>query len=332
MILKTFELNKITDKATFFLLYGKNEGLKTECINEILKKNDGKIFNYDEKQIRDEIENFYENILSGSLFENSKIIIINRASDKIVEIIQELINRNIANTKIIINADILEKKSKLRSLFEKKQDLICIPTYPDNNDTLSKLSATFFRKENITISQQNINLIIEKCNGDRNSLKNELNKIKNYLINKKKISSEEILKIINLSENYELSELIDNCLAKNKNKVTNILNENNYNSDDSIIILRTFLSKAKRILKLAVQLEQNKDIYKTINAARPPIFWKDKEIVKIQLNKWKPNQIKRLINDISNVELEIKNNYNNSIIIITNFIFEQSYTQINNKI
>ena len=332
MILKTFELNKITDKATFFLLYGKNEGLKTECINEIIKKNNGKIFNYDEKQIKDEIENFYENILSGSLFENSKIIIINRASDKIVEIIQELINRNIANTKIIINADILEKKSKLRSLFEKKQDLICIPTYPDNNDTLSKLSATFFRKENITISQQNINLIIEKCNGDRNSLKNELNKIKNYLINKKKISSEEILKIINLSENYELSELIDNCLAKNKNKITNILNENNYNTDDCIIILRTFLSKTKRILRLANQLEQNKDINKTINSARPPIFWKDKEIVKIQLNKWKPNQIKRLINDISNVELEIKNNYNNSIIIITNFIFEQSYTQINNKI
>ena len=330
MILKTFELNKITDQATFFLLYGKNEGLKTECINEILKKNDGKIFNYDEKQIKDEIESFYENILSGSLFENSKIIIINRASDKIVEIIQELINRNITNTKIIINADILEKKSKLRSLFEKKQDLICIPTYPDNNDTLSKLITTFFRKENITISQQNINLIVEKCNGDRNSLRNELNKVKNYLINKKKISSKEILKIINLSENHELSELIDNCLAKNKNKITNILNENNYNTDDCIIILRTFLSKAKRILKLAIQLEQNKDINKTINSARPPIFWKDKEIVKVQLNKWKPNQIKKLINDISNIELEIKNNYNNSIFIITNFIFEQSYTQINN--
>ena len=330
MILKTFDLNEITDKAIFFLLYGKNEGLKTECINEILKKNNGKIFNYDEKQIKDGVENFYENILSGSLFENSKIIIINRASDKILDIIQELITRNITNTKIIINADILEKKSKLRSLFEKKKDLICIPTYPDNNITLSKLSTAFFRKENITISQQNINLVVEKCNGDRNNLKNELNKIKNYLINKKKISSEEILKIINLSENYELSELIDNCLAKNKKKVTNILNENNYNSDDCIIILRTFLSKAKRILKLAVQLEQNKDIYKTINAARPAIFWKDKEIVKIQLNKWKPNQIKRLINDISNVELEIKNNYNNSILIITNFIFEQSYTQISN--
>ena len=97
-----------------------------------------------------------------------------------------------------------------------------------------------------------------------------------------------------------------------------------------MIILRTFLSKAKRILKLAIQLEQNRDINKTINSARPPVFWKDKEIVKIQLNKWEPNQIKKLINDISNIELEIKNNYSNSVLLITNFIFEQSYTETNN--
>ena len=330
MILKTFELNKITDNKKFFLLYGKNEGLKTECIDEILKKNDGKVFNYDEKQIWDEIENFYENVLSDSLFENSKIIIINRVSGKIVEIIQDLINRNITNTKIIINSGILEAKSKLRTLFEKNEDLICIPTYPDNNDTLSKLSAAFFRKENITISQQNINLIVERCNEDRNNLKNDLNKIKNYLTNKKKISSEEILKIINLSENYELTKLIDNCLAKNKSKIISILNENNYNTDDCIIILRTFLSKTKRILKLAVEQEQNKDINKTINSARPPIFWKDKEIVKIQLNKWRPNQLKKLIVDIGNIELEVKKNYNNSILLVTNFIFEQSFSEINN--
>ena len=330
MILKTFELSKITDNKKFFLLYGKNEGLKTECIDEILKKNDGKVFNYDEKQIKDEIENFYENVLSVSLFESSKVIIINRVSEKIIEIIQDLINRNITNIKIIINAGILETKSKLRILFERNKDLICIPTYPDNSDTLSKLTATFFKREKISISQQNINLIVEKSNEDRNNLKNELNKIKNYLTNKKKISSEEILKIINLNENYELSKLIDNCLAKNKSKIINILNENNYNADDCIIILRTFLSKAKRVLKLAVQLEQNKDINKTINSARPPIFWKDKEIVKIQLNKWRPYQLKKLIMDISNIELEVKKNYNNSILLITNFIFEQSFSKINN--
>ena len=324
MILKTYELAKITDQSNFYLLYGKNEGLKNECIKKILARNNIKVFNYDEKQIKDEVEAFYENILSKSLFESDKAVIINRASDKIHEIIRDLINRNIVNVKIIINAGLLETKSKLRSLFEKDRNLICIPTYPDTNETLSKLSSVFFNKEKILISQQNINLIVEKCNGDRRNLYNELDKIKSYAINKKKISSSEILKIINLSENYGLSELIDNCLAKNKNKIINILNENNYNADDCIIILRTFLSKAKRILKLAVQFEQNNDINKTINSAKPPIFWKDKEIVKIQLNKWKPNKIKNLIDHLNDLELKIKKNYNNSLIIITDFILEKS--------
>ena len=330
MIFKTFQLKKIPDKSIFYLLYGKNEGLKTECINQIIERNDGKIFKYEEKQITDEINSFYENTLSGSLFESNKIVIINRASDKIFETIQDLINRNLTNIVIIINAGILETRSKLRSLFEKKEDLICIPTYPDNNESLSKLATIFFKKENISISQQNINIIVDKCNGDRKNLNNELNKIKNYTLKNKKISTQEILKLVNLSENYELSELIDNCLAKNKNKIINILNENNYSTEDCIIILRTFLSKTKRILKLAIKLEETKDINKTINSAKPPIFWKDKEIIKVQLKKWKPKKIKELIKNINDVELKIKKNYNNSILIITNFILEKSCPEINN--
>ena len=161
-------------------------------------------------------------------------------------------------------------------------------------------------------------------------MRNELNKIKNYTRGKKKLSSREILKLINLSENFEFSELIDNCLAKNKNKIINILNENNFNTEESIIILRTFLSKAKRILKLAIQFEKNKDINKTINSAKPPIFWKEKNIVKIQLNKWKPEKIRKLINSISDVELKTKKNFNNSILITTNFILEKGCSDINN--
>ena len=97
-----------------------------------------------------------------------------------------------------------------------------------------------------------------------------------------------------------------------------------------MIILRTFLSKTKRILKLAIELEENKDINKTINTAKPPIFWKDKEIIKVQLNKWKTKKVKELIENINNVELEVKKNYNNSILIVTNFILEKSRSEINN--
>ena len=329
MIIKSYEINKIIGKFNFYLFYGKNQGLKNESIKAILKKNKGKVFSYEEKQIQDEKEIFFENILSGSLFEDNKIIIINRASDKIYTIIQELIEREIKSIKIIINSDVLEKKSKLRSLFEKKKDLICIPTYSDNSETLSKLANTFFKNEKILISQQNINLIVSKCNGDRQNLTNELEKIKNYSINKQSITTQEILKLINLSENYGFSELIDNCLAKNKNKIMTILNENNFNNEDGIIILRTFLIKAKKILTLALEFEKNKDLDKTITSAKPPIFWKDKEIVKIQLNKWKPNKIKELIYHLNDIELQIKKNFNNSIMIVTNFILEKSSSKTN---
>jgi len=330
MIVKSYEINKIISNYNFYLFYGKNQGLKNESIKAILKKNKGKVFSYEEKQIQDEKEIFFENILSGSLFEDNKIIIINRASDKIYTIIQELIERKIKSIKIIINSDVLEKKSKLRSLFEKKKDLICIPTYSDNNETLSRLANIFFKNEKILISQQNINLIVSKCNGDRQNLTNELEKIKNYSFNKQKITTQEILKLINLSENYGFSELIDNCLAKNKNKIMTILNENNFSNEDCIIILRTFLMKAKKILTLSLEFEKNKDLDKTITSARPPIFWKDKEIVKIQLNKWKPNKIKELIYHVNDIELQIKKNFNNSLLIITNFILEKSSSEANN--
>ena len=330
MIIKTYEISKVKNNINFYLLYGKNEGLKNECIKEIAQINKANIFGYEEKQVLEEKEIFFENTLSGSLFEDDKIIIINRASDKILELTKELIEKEVESIKVIINAGILEKKSKLRSLFEKNKNLICIPTYPDNNETLSRIAAIFFKNEKISISQENINLIVSKCNGDRHNLNNEIKKISMYATQKKKLTANEILKLVNLSENYGISELVDNCLIKNKTKILNILNENNFSNEDCIIILRTFLMKAKKILKLSLELEKNKDLNKTIESAKPPIFWKDKEIVKTQLNKWTSDKIKKLIYQLSDIELQIKKNFNNPILITTNFILEKSSTDTNN--
>ena len=331
MIVKSYELNKIKDNYKFFLFYGKNEGLKKELIKQLLPKNkDGDFFYYEEKEILENKDIFFENILSGSLFESTKTIIINRSTDKIYEIIIDLMSRNISDVKIIINTNVLEKKSKLRKLFEKEKNLACIATYPDTDEILSNLAQDFFKKIKIPISQQNINLIINKCGGDRLNLKNELEKIRIYLTEKKSISTEEISKLINLSENHTYYELIDNCLAKNTNKTLNILNENNFTNEDCIIILRTFLLKAKKILSLSLEYDKNKDINKTINSAKPPIFWKEKDIIRTQLNKWKPEKIKELIYLINDIELQIKKDYNNSILIVTDFILAQGYSEISN--
>jgi len=330
MIIKSFEINKINlGKNNLLLLYGKNEGLKNEIIKNIIKS-ENNIFSYEEKEILDNEYNFTESILTKSLFEEKKIIIIKRSTDKILKIINNLHAKKIEDIIIIINADNLEKKSKLRTLFEKDKNLICIPFYPDNNQTLSKLAYNYLKDKKILISQSNINLIINKCNGDRESLLNELHKIEYFSNRGRKITSDDIIKLTNLTENHNVAELIDNCLAKNKKKIINILNENNYNNEDCILITRSFLNKSKRILQLVNEFEKNKNIDLTISSAKPPIFWKDKEITKQQISHWKSENIKKLIYKLSDLELLIKTNINNSLNLISDFILEQSSSETNN--
>ena len=79
----------------------------------------------------------------------------------------------------------------------------------------------FFKEKKIPISQQTINLLAERCRGNRQNLNNELKKVENFAMSKKKISTEDILKLSNLAENYNASELTDNCLAKNIKKILN---------------------------------------------------------------------------------------------------------------
>ena len=328
MIVKFFEIEKknlTQDKLLLF--YGKNEGLKKEIIKKIFKNNE-EIFYFEERDILNNQENFLEDIFSQSLFGENKNIIVKRASDKILKIIEEIENKNITDLNIILNSDVLDKKSKLRSFFEKHKKYISVAFYPEEEKTLARLAINFFKEKKITISPYNINLIVNKCSGDREMLFNELEKLNNFTLNNKKLDTEVVTKLINLSENYSINDLINNCLAKNNKKIITILNENNFNDDDSMIILRTFLNKSKVLLKLSEDFKKNKNIDQTILAARPPIFWKDKEIMKQQLLKWSPENIRKLAYEISNVELIIKKNFKNSVNLLNDFILEKSVYEI----
>jgi DNA polymerase-3 subunit delta len=326
MIVKSFELDKIDlKKNQFFLLYGENQGLKNEIIEKKFKKNYSKnIYIYEENEILNNEENFFNDILSRSFFENEKLIIINRTSDKIKNLIEEIFEKKITDLTIILNANILEKKSKLRSFFEKNKETICVPFYAENNQTLVIIVNNFFKKNKIPISQQAMNLIVVRCRGDRQNLNNELEKIQSFIKNKKTIEINDLLKLTNLAENYDVSELVDSCLAKNKKKIINILNENNYSLEDCILITRTFLIKSKRLLKLSQKSLEKNNIEEAISSFKPPIFWKDKEIIKQQIKNWSYDNIENLIFKINEIELLIKKNSNNSINILSDFIIEQA--------
>jgi len=329
MIIKSFETYKINvDENNIILMYGKNEGYKRQ-ITEELSSNFNDIEIYEEKEILDNSDKFIENILNKSLFSEKQIILIKRASDKIHKIIEEIHLKKISDI-IIIHSDNLEKKSKLRSYFEKDKQLICIPFYPDNDQTLSKIAIEFFQKRNILISQLIINQIVSRSLGDRENLYNELLKIENFSKSGKKLTDETIKKLINLSENHSISELIDNCLEKNKIKLIKILNENIYSNDDCIIILRTLLNKSKKILILSKEYEKNKNIDLTISTAKPPIFWKEKETTKRQIQNWNPQKLRLLIYKINELELVIKKNFNSSLNLIIDFLLAQSVSKTNN--
>ena len=331
MILKSFEIEKIRIKdKKFFLFYGENQGHKNQIIKEKFESEfKESTYFYEEAEILKNKNEFFNNILSKSFFENEKLIIINRASDKIKDILDQLIEKKIEDLVIILNANMLEKKSKIRSLFEKSKDAFCVPFYEDNNQTLSGIVSDYFRNKKIPISQQAINLIVGRARGDRQNIKNELEKIENFISNKKTLEIQDLLKLTNLAENYNVSELVDSCLSKNKKRTVNILNENNYSLEDCILIIRTLLIKAKRLVKLSKEFEKNKNLDTTVSEFKPPIFWKEKDTVKQQIRSWSFKEVKNLVYQINGIELLIKKYSNNSVNILFDFIIEIS-SPINN--
>jgi DNA polymerase-3 subunit delta len=331
MIIKSFELNKIDiKKNNFYLFHGVNEGLKDEVIKNIFEeKYSNKIYRYEEKEILENKISFFNNILSKSFFEDEKLIIINRSSDKIKDIIEELFDKKINDVQFILNSKSLEKKSSLRKFFEKDKKTICVPFYEDNSQTLNSIISLFFRNKKIPISQQLVNILIERCRGDRKNLRNELNKIESYSLNKKNINLQEIIKLTNLADNYSATELIDHCLAKNTRKTVSILNENNYSDEDNIIIIRTLLGRLKRLLKIYSLFEEKNNIEIAISTFKPPIFWKDKSIVSKQISVWKKNELHDLVYKTNEVEYLIKKNSSIGKNILSDFIINSS-KKINN--
>ena len=326
MIIKNYEIPKLDlKKNNYFLFYGDNEGLKEEIIEKRFERNyKDKIFRYEEKEILENKGEFFDNILTKSFFDNEKLIIINRATDKIKEIIENLIEKNPSDVQFILNSKNLEKKSTLRKFFEKEKSIICAPFYEDNNQTLNSIISQFFRNKKIPVSQQLINILVERSRGDRKNLNNELNKIESFYLNKKNITLQQIIKLTNLADNYSASELIDHSLAKNTRKTITILNENNYSDEDNIIIIRTLLTKLKRLLKIYELVDEKNNIEQAISTFKPPIFWKDKPLVAQQLRSWRKNELSSLIYESNEIEFLIKKNAGLGKNILSDFIINNS--------
>ena len=330
MIVKSFNLKDIDTKSNIILFYGNNEGQKEEEINKLYKKNEKlKKIKYEEKDILSDLENFYSTVFNHSFFENEKFIIIKNVTDKILNLINELISKDLGSLRLILDANVLDKKSKLRNFFEKDKFYACVPFYPDNEISLSKIAYEHLKENNIALSREIINHIIKKSNGDRTHLLKEIEKISIFSKNKK-ITNEEVIKLINLNQEHEFNDLVNSCLCRNKINVKTILNDNTITHEDIIIIIRTFISKIKKLIKLIELYIKKGDLEEAINMFKPPIFWKEKEIVKKQILTWTKSEIKELLYKINSLELIVKQKSDVSKFMLINFIYEKTIKKSNN--
>ena len=322
MIIKEFQINKnITENYNLYLFYGINEGLKDEIIYSNFKNQ--KDINFKSLNEVDILKNeviFFEEITSKSFFDNRKIILINSVTNKLFDVIKQIVEKKITDITFILDAGLLDKRSKIRNLFETDKNLICIPFYEDKIVTLENLVKQFFISNKVKISQEIINLIVNKSSGNRKMLQNELKKIEPYLINRSNIKLDELKTLLNSNEEMNLSDLVNYCLLKNERKTLFLLNENNFYTEDMIIIVRTFLTKVKKLLE--IRNNENENVESLIANFKPPIFWKEKPIIKEQLSKWSNISLFYLLEKINKTEYLIKANQNNSKNILFNFIFE----------
>ena len=326
MIIKNYQLNtnsELPKKYKTLLLYGINEGLKKEFIEKIKQENKNtEIYNFFEEEILKDNHLFYEIIFNNSLFEERKIIFLHEATDKIFNIINECLNKLDQRIKLYIIANSLDKKSKLRKLFEESENEGIIPLYEDDGKTL----LNYIKKELNGfkgLTNEVCNLIISNSKLDRRLIQNEIVKIKT-LFNDKTIKNESLINLLNLKKESNFEEIRDSAITGEKIKLNKLLSSNNLNKDDLFFYLNSLIFKFKKMKDLLGSKEKNID--KIIDNAKPPIFWKEKPILKKQLNTWSKKNIDKVINILNEAEILTKKNsqiestliFNNLLVNICN--------------
>ena len=326
MLIKSYEiLKKDLNFLNSFLIYGENTGLKQDIVKSVIelkeKKNiKYKQFKFEEEEIIKNQNDFFNLIFSGSLFDKKKVIFVNRTTDRLFNLISEISKKDIKDILIFFEADQLEKKSKIRNLFEKDNNLVCIACYQDNNFDLIKIINDEIKQTKIKLSTESINLLIERASGDRNNLRNEVNKLKSFALNKQMVSYDQVKELTNMVGNYQNDYIVNICLNGDKKKLNKILRENNFSFEDFLILLKIFSKKIHRLLKIKIFNRLEKNLDQIFNQIRPPIFWKEKEDVKKQVRLWNEKKLNLIIKKINEIELNCKKNHELSTNITLDFL------------
>ena len=310
MIFKSYILeNNLQTIANFkvFLFYGENQGLKKdfkEKLKSTYKKND--LLNFIQSDIIKNKEILLNEVSNKSLFNERKIIFVDQVNDKILDNFEELINQ-ITTEKIFLFADILDKKSKLRNLFEKNKTLGVVPCYLDNETSIRKIIVEGL-KTNKGLSNQMINVIVQNTGFDRYKVDNEIKKIISYFGVNGELNLEKIEALLNIRSNDDFGTLRDEAIKGNKINTNKLLSDTVLEQENNIYNLNSINQRFYKLKEIESLKDSNSSIETIISNLRPPIFWKDKPIIIEQLKKWNKDKINKALDETYKTEIMIKSN------------------------
>lgn len=306
MISKSF---LIENNESFFkqndkiLFYGENVGLINDFKNNIRKTLKEYIcINLNQEEIITNENSLLNEMQHASLFNDKKLIFINNATDKILPALKLVLDIETEN-KLIIISSALDKKSKLRDIFERSKELQTVPCYPDNELNIKKI---LFNKLSgyQGLSSHNVNMIINCCSNDRVKLNNELEKIKIFFVNKE-IETKKLEFLLNLETNDDFNLLKDEAIKGNKSLTNKLLGSTFFENDKAIYYLNTVNKSFMRLSEISEKTTSS-SIEVAVNQIKPPVFWKDKPNLIIQSKKWNTIKIKKILKDIYLTEIKVK--------------------------
>ena len=321
MIFKTYLIEKNIDQINknFFLFYGENIGLKKELKSKIKNKfKNAEIISYDQSEILQNNQVLFRELGNLSLFEKEKIFFIENTNDKILSLIRDIVDK-FNSTRVILFADVLEKKSKLRIFFEKGNSCGIAACYPDNEITIKRIIQE--RLAGLSgLNNSIINLIADKCNLNRAKVQNEITKIETFFQNKK-IDIDKLENLLDLKTNENFDLLKNEAFKGEKAKTNKLLSETIFEDEKNVLYLNLLNQRLHKLCE--IKQDKNKNLEIAINNLKPPIFWKEKDAFIQQAKKWDIIKLRKVLEKTYSVEKEIKSNsIINKKVLMKNLIVE----------
>jgi len=305
MIYKSYLVEQninLIDK-NLFLFYGENLGFQQDLKKKIRNNNKDKLLlNFSQEEILKNEDQFFNEVINISLFEDKKVYFINQANDKILKIIED-IETKISEQSIFLFSDILDKRSKLRNYFEKSKNAGIIPCYADNQISIKKIVMDKLKGFN-GLSPENINMIIENCNLDRIKLNNELSKIITYFDNKN-LETEKLIALLNIDINDDFNLLKDEALNGNKLRTNKLIGVSVLEEQKNFYYINLINQRLHKLAEIIV-LAKNNTLEMALDKIKPPIFWKEKANFLYQAKKWNLIKIKKILNKSYDLEIKVK--------------------------